>query len=145
MGGILTWLRRNRAKAVTIAVIVAVVAWFLWPEGPEAPPPPTTAPVVRGDIEQLIAAAGTLEAGNVVDVGAQVSGQLRKLHVRLGDLVSEGDTLAEIDDFIQGTRVTSAEANLEGQPDARPRGPQAPGAPDGGARPPPRWSMTGRW
>lgn len=112
LGGVSAWLRRNRAKAVTIAVIVAVVAWFLWPDGSE-PPPPATAPVVRGDIEQLIAAAGTLEAGNVVDVGAQVSGQLEKLHVRLGDLVSEGDPLAEIDDFIQGTRVTSAEANLE--------------------------------
>ena len=109
----MAWLRRNRAKVVTIALIVAVFAWFLWPEGSEAPPPPTTAPVVRGDIEQLIAVAGTLEAGNVVDVGAQVSGQLRKLHVRLGDLVSEGDTLAEIDDFIQRTRVTAAEANLE--------------------------------
>lgn len=113
LGGVLAWLRRNRAKAVTIAVIVAVVAWFLWPQGPEAPPAPATAAVVRGDIEQLIAAAGTLEAGNVVDVGAQVSGQLRKLHVRLGDLVSEGDTLAEIDDLIQRTRVTAAEANLE--------------------------------
>lgn len=112
-GGVSAWLQRGRAKVVTIAVIVAVVAWFLWPEGTEAPPAPTTAPVVRGDIEQLIAAAGTLEAGNVVDVGAQVSGQLEKLHVRLGDLVSEGDTLAEIDDFIQRTRVTSAEANLE--------------------------------
>lgn len=112
LGGVLAWLRRNRAKAVTIAVIVAVVAWFLWPEDSE-PPAPATAPVVRGDIEQLIAAAGTLEAGNVVDVGAQVSGQLERLHVRLGDLVSEGDTLAEIDDFIQRTRVTSAGANLE--------------------------------
>ena len=109
----MAWLRRNRAKAGTIAVIVAVVAWFLWPEGPEAPPVPTTALVVRGDIEQLVAAAGTLQAGNMVDVGAQVSGQLKKLHVRLGDLVSEGDTLADIDDFIQRTRVTSAEANLE--------------------------------
>lgn len=113
LGGISAWLRRNRAKAVTIAVVVGVVAWFLWPDGSEVLSPPTTAPVVRGDIEQLIAAVGTLQAGNVVDVGAQVSGQLKKLHVRLGDVVSEGDTLAEIDDFIQRTRVTSAEANLQ--------------------------------
>lgn len=111
--GISAWLRRNRAKAITLAVIVGVVAWFLWPEGAEPPPPPTTATVVRGDIEQLIAASGTLEAGSLVDVGAQVSGQLKKLHVRLGDVVSEGDALAEIDDFIARTRLTSAEANLE--------------------------------
>ena len=113
LGAIPAWLRRNRAKAATLAVIVAVVAWFLWPRGAEAPPPPTTAPVVRGDIEQVIAASGTLEAGNLVDVGAQVSGQLNRLHVGLGDVVAEGDALAEIDDFIQQTRVTSAEANLE--------------------------------
>lgn len=111
--GIPAWLRRNRAKAITLAVIGGVVAWFLWPEGAEPPPPPTTATVVRGDIEQLIAASGTLEAGSLVDVGAQVSGQLNKLHVRLGDVVSEGDALAEIDDFIARTRVTAAEANLE--------------------------------
>ena len=113
LGAIPAWLRRNRARAVTLAVIVAVVAWFLWPRGADAPPPPTTAPVVRGDIEQVIAASGTLEAGNLVDVGAQVSGQLNRLHVGLGDVVAEGDALAEIDDFIQQTRVTSAEANLE--------------------------------
>lgn len=112
-GGIPAWLRRNRAKAITLAVIVGVIAWFLWPEGAEPPPPPTTATVVRGDIGQLIAASGTLEAGSLVDVGAQVSGQLNKLHVSLGDVVSEGDALAEIDDFIARTRVTSAEANLE--------------------------------
>ena len=112
-GGIPAWLRRNRAKAITLAVIVVVVAWFLWPRGAETPPPPLTAPVVRGDIEQVIAAAGTLEAGSLVDVGAQVSGQLNKLHVRLGDVVSEGDLLAEIDDFIARTRVDSAQASLE--------------------------------
>ena len=112
-GGISAWLRRNRAKAITVAVIAAVTVWFLWPAGPESPPPPTTVEVARGDIEEVIAAAGTLEAGSVVDVGAQVSGQLTTLHVRLGEVVSEGDPLAEIDDFIQRTRVTSAEANLQ--------------------------------
>ena len=112
-GGIGAWLRRNRAKAVTLAVIVGGVAWFLWPEGAEPPEPPATAQVVRGDIEQLIAASGTLEAGSLVDVGAQVSGQLNKLHVSLGDVVAEGDALAEIDDFIARTRVTAAEASLE--------------------------------
>jgi len=112
-GAIPAWLRNNRGTAITLAAIAAVGAWFLWPQGEEPPHPPTTAPVVRGDIERLIAASGKLEAGSLVDVGAQVSGQLKKLHVRLGDLVSEGDLLAEIDDFIAQTRVTSAEANLE--------------------------------
>ena len=94
-------------------LVVIGVVWFLWPEGTKPPPPPMTAPVTRGDIEQVIAASGTLDAGNLVEVGAQVSGQLKKLHVKLGDVVSDGDLLAEIDDFIQQTRVDSAEAHLE--------------------------------
>ncbi len=110
---ILAWLQRNCAKAIALLVIVCVVAWFLWPEGAEPPSLPTTASATRGDIEQLIAASGTLEADNLVEVGAQVSGQLKKLHVKLGDVVSDGDLLAEIDDFIQQTRVDSAEAHQE--------------------------------
>ncbi|WP_446830970.1 efflux RND transporter periplasmic adaptor subunit [Candidatus Foliamicus sp.] len=112
-GSMVAWLRQNRAKAITLAVIALVVVWFLWPEGSEPPPTPTTATVERGDIEEVIAAAGTLAAGSEVDVGAQVSGQLQKLHVQLGDTVSEGGLLAEIDDLIQRTRADSVEANLE--------------------------------
>lgn len=69
--------------------------------------------VSRGDIESTVAASGGLEAASRVDVGAQVSGQLKALHVKLGDVVAEGDLLAEIDDFIQKTRVASAVANLK--------------------------------
>ncbi len=109
----MAWLRRNWGKTVIVGVLALLVAWFAWPEGEEPPPPPVIVPVTRGDIESSVAAAGTLEAGNSVDVGAQVSGQLKKLHVKLGDVVSEGDLLAEVDDFIQRTRVASSAANLE--------------------------------
>ena len=111
--GLVVSLRRNRAKAIALAAITVVIVWFLWPEDEKPPPPPLTAPVMRGDIEHVIAASGVLEASSLVDVGAQVSGQLRKLHVQLGDVISQGDLLAEIDDFIQQTRVSAARANLE--------------------------------
>ena len=96
-----------------LAVIALLAMWFLWPEDAEPPAPPLAAPVTRGDIDRTVAASATLEASNLVDVGAQVSGQLKKLHVQLGDIVSAGDFLAEIDDFIQRTRLDSAEASLE--------------------------------
>ena len=54
-----------------------------------------------------------MEPARLVEVGVRVSGQLNKLHVRLGDLVAEGDLLAEIDDGIQIARLGSAKANLE--------------------------------
>ena len=113
--GLLGWVRRNRGKTVISAVVIVLIAWFAWPQAEEPPPPPATVAVVRGDIESAVAASGTLEAGGSVDVGAQVSGQLNKLHVKLGDEVSEGDPLAEIDSFIPTQRVASQEANLEAQ------------------------------
>ena len=109
----LSWSARHWGKAAFLAVAVLAVAWFWWPEPDEPPPNPVTVAVARGDIESTVPASGVLEAGSRVDVGAQVSGQLHVLHVKLGDVVAEGDLLAEIDDFIQRTRVESARAFLD--------------------------------
>lgn len=112
-GGLAGWLVRNWGKSIVAAIVVLLVAWFVLPGEEEAPQPPSTVPVARGDIESTVAASGTLEAGSSVDIGARVTGQLNKLHVKLGDVVAEGDLLAEIDSFIQSQRVSSQEASLE--------------------------------
>ena len=108
-----SWIARHWGKVTVATVVVLAIAWLAWPEPPAPPPTPTTVAVTRGDIESTVAASGALEAASRVDVGAQVSGQLKALHVKLGDVVAEGDLLAEIDDFIQKTRVASAVANLQ--------------------------------
>lgn len=111
--GLLDFVRHNRRTTVLSFVAIVIIAWIVWPRAEEPPPRPATVTVVRGDIESTVAASGMLEAGGSVDVGAQVSGQLNKLHVKLGNVVSEGDLLAEIDSFIPSQRVASQEANLE--------------------------------
>jgi macrolide-specific efflux system membrane fusion protein len=72
-----------------------------------------TAGVTRMDIEESVLASGTLQALKTVDVGAQVSGQLKKLHVRLGDQVKKGELLAEIDPVLQQNALKDAEAAQE--------------------------------
>jgi membrane fusion protein, macrolide-specific efflux system len=72
-----------------------------------------TAGVTRMDIEESVLASGTLQALKTVDVGAQVSGQLKKLHVRLGDQVKKGELLAEIDPVLQHNALKDAEAAQE--------------------------------
>lgn len=64
-------------------------------------------------IENIIAASGTLEPKEYVEVGAQVSGQLKTLEVEVGDLVNRGDLLAEIDATVFETKVMGATASLE--------------------------------
>ncbi|HIJ85142.1 MAG TPA: efflux RND transporter periplasmic adaptor subunit [Magnetococcales bacterium] len=73
-----------------------------------------TAKVIRGDIEETTTALGMLQPLNYVDVGTQVSGQLRKIHVSLGSTVEEGDMLAEIDATLYAARVEAAQAQLRG-------------------------------
>ncbi|MBU2886307.1 efflux RND transporter periplasmic adaptor subunit [Gilvimarinus agarilyticus] len=69
--------------------------------------------VERGSIENVIAASGSLEPKDYVEVGAQVSGQLESLAVDVGDVVKRGQLLAEIDATVFETNVMSAEASLE--------------------------------
>ncbi|WP_188396031.1 efflux RND transporter periplasmic adaptor subunit [Oxalicibacterium flavum] len=71
--------------------------------------------IERGDIEDLVTATGTVQPLEYVDVGAQVSGQLKKLHVEIGSVVKEGDLLAEIDPTVLRATVDARRAGLRNQ------------------------------
>ncbi|GFE62775.1 macrolide transporter subunit MacA [Geobacter sp. AOG2] len=72
-----------------------------------------TASAARMDIEESVLASGILKAFKTVAVGAQVSGQLKTLHVALGDKVKKGQLLAEIDSVTQLNSLKDAEAQVE--------------------------------
>ncbi|MBD3771774.1 MAG: efflux RND transporter periplasmic adaptor subunit, partial [Rhodobacterales bacterium] len=72
-----------------------------------------TEKVTRGDIEVTISAAGKIAPKEEVAVGAQVSGQLEKLYVDVGDTVEAGDLLAQIDATIATTSVEGNRAQLK--------------------------------
>jgi macrolide-specific efflux system membrane fusion protein len=55
----------------------------------------------RGDIVESVTALGKLHPREDVDVGAQVSGQLKRITVHVGDKVEAGTLLAEIDPQLQ--------------------------------------------
>ncbi len=71
--------------------------------------------VTLEDIENFISATGKLEPKHYVEVGAQVSGQVKKLYVEEGATVKAGDLVAEIDATVFHTRVQNAAASLEGK------------------------------
>lgn len=67
----------------------------------------------RGAIEETVTAQGKLEPKEFVDVGAQISGQLLKLHKEIGDTVKKGELIAEIDPKIYTAQVAADEARLK--------------------------------
>lgn len=95
-----------------ILAIVAALLWFLWLEPQNRAPAYSSVRVERSNIEDSITALGTLEPLDYVDVGTQVSGQLKQLHVQLGDTVEQGQLLAEIDPTVYLARVEASTAQL---------------------------------
>ena len=65
-----------------------------------------------GDIEENVTAQGKLEPKEYTDIGAQVTGQLQKLFVEIGDVVKIGQQLAQIDPRIYAARVQADEARI---------------------------------
>ncbi|MGG4774228.1 efflux RND transporter periplasmic adaptor subunit [Paenalcaligenes sp. Me52] len=72
-----------------------------------------TEPVRRGSLELSVSALGTIQPHRYVDVGAQVSGQIKHIAVEVGDTVSKGDLLLEIDPTVQMATVNANRATLE--------------------------------
>ncbi|WP_347901156.1 efflux RND transporter periplasmic adaptor subunit [Pseudomonas purpurea] len=102
----------RRALLVTLCLIpvVALAAWQIIPPGRDKF---ATVLVSRGDIESSVTALGTLQPRRYVDVGAQASGQIHKIHVEAGDVVKEGQLLVEIDPSTQKAKLDAGRFSIE--------------------------------
>ncbi|MDC9588976.1 macrolide transporter subunit MacA [Xenorhabdus sp. XENO-10] len=101
-----------------LIAIISVLSYLFY-----SPRPVTyqTNAVIKRDLERSVLAIGKLDAVSKVDVGAQVSGQLKELYVKLGDKVTQGQLLALIDPQTAKNSVAeiqetakSLDANLRG-------------------------------
>lgn len=102
--------RRALLAALCLIPVVAITAWTFIPPGRDQF---ATVQVSRGDIESSVTALGTLQPRRYVDVGAQASGQIRKIHVEAGDTVKEGQLLVEIDPATQQAKLDASRFAIE--------------------------------
>ena len=107
------WWLRYRKRVLLGAVALLIGIGWLWPSLFPEPVEFMTVPVTRQDISETVLATGSLEGRKQVNVGAQVSGQLQQLKVKLGDSVSKGQLLAVIDPVIPQNDLRDAEAALD--------------------------------
>ena len=95
---------------LAVAALAAGMWWWLKPKNEINY---LTEPVVRTSIAQTVSATGEISAAQLVDVGAQASGQIKKLHVTLGQQVKKGDLIAEIDSTSQLNNLNTNKAKLD--------------------------------
>ena len=108
-------LKTRRNKVIALLVVASFVAggcyWYAAAQKPQSDSLRPIA-VTRGTIEEVVTAQGKLEAKQYVDVGTQVSGQVKKIHVDIGDAVTKGELLAEIDPRVYQAQVEANEARI---------------------------------
>ena len=110
----LTKTTRNKIIAGISVVGLTAGGWYWYTSAAQSSQGEVVQPITvrRGNLEEVVTSQGKLEAKQYVDVGTQVSGQLKAIHVDIGDTVTKGQLLAEIDPRVYQAQVEAGEAKL---------------------------------
>jgi macrolide-specific efflux system membrane fusion protein len=107
---------RGSSRLITLLLLLAAaggVYWWYMNENRTDPLADViTAKATKGDIEVAVLASGTLRPATMVAVGAQVSGRVTSLNVKLDQKVRRGDPIAQIDSHPQENALRTARASL---------------------------------
>ncbi|MBV8848907.1 MAG: efflux RND transporter periplasmic adaptor subunit [Methylobacteriaceae bacterium] len=99
--------RRRFSPWLLLILVLAVAGGVYWTRfrpapAPKGPPAPIAIPVTADtaqsqDVPIQLAAIGSIQAANTVVVRSRVDGELQKVAFQEGQMVKEGDLLAQID------------------------------------------------
>ncbi len=111
------WLNKTVRNKIIAGITVAGLSaggWYWYTSAAQSSQGEVVQPITvrRGNLEEVVTSQGKLEAKQYVDVGTQVSGQLKAIHVDIGDTVTKGQLLAEIDPRVYQAQVEAGEAKL---------------------------------
>lgn len=105
------WVRRG---VIVVALVALFGGYSLW-RAKTAPPPPAkyiTAVATVGDVIETVQSTGQVKPLTEVQIGAQVSGRVTKVHVDWNSSVKKGDLLAEIDPSLLDTQIEATRAQM---------------------------------
>ena len=105
---------KKTLKFIAFTLLIIIAIYFLYGKffKQEEAPKALTTRLEKGSIRGTVTAAGEVYARDLVDVGAQVSGQIKKLYVKVGDIVKKGDMIAQIDSVTQENEIAQQKAQL---------------------------------
>ncbi|RKF48274.1 efflux RND transporter periplasmic adaptor subunit [Paraburkholderia fungorum] len=105
-------ISRRHTRAGIVVILILLIALGVWAFFLRAVEHVDTISIGRGDIESSVTALGTLQPHSYVDIGAQASGEIRRIHVQPGDKVHKGQLLVEVDPSIQQAKVDVDQSTL---------------------------------
>jgi len=99
-----------------IGIVVAaglITGGYLYTQGIGARPAFRTAAVTRGPLTSAVSATGTLNAVITVQVGSQISGQIKELHADFNSVVKKDQLIARIDPESFEAKVNQSKAQVD--------------------------------
>jgi HlyD family secretion protein len=100
------WLLVFVAVAASVAVVVVLTAG-------EDEIPVQKGKVTKGELRQIVSASGNVNPAVKVEISANISAEITKLHVREGDPVNKGDVLVSLDAYRHKANNRQAQAGLQ--------------------------------
>jgi len=100
-------------RRILIFIVVILIGAALWWTLFRTRKIVQAVPIGRGDIELSVTALGVIQPRTYVDVGAQASGEIRRIAVEPGSVVQPGALLVEIDPAVQQAKVDADRAALD--------------------------------
>ena len=101
------------SSGVALAILTGGAALYGWWGGGNGAPAYRLAKIERGSIVSAVSATGTVNPVVAVQVGSQVSGQIKEIYVDFNSPVKKGQVIARIDPDTFALRVNQAMADLE--------------------------------
>jgi HlyD family secretion protein len=111
--GIIVSRNSKLLLGLLVLALIAGGGWWLSAARKDDAPRYRTAKVERGPIIATVSSTGTVNPVTSVQVGSQVSGQIKELFVDFNSPVKQGQLIARIDPETFQYRVRQAEADLE--------------------------------
>lgn len=113
MKNFMSFMSRKKRILIYVLLIVCggIAVWFYQNSGDNISY--ITEDVYRRDVQKVVNATGEVRAIDLVTIGAQVSGKIEHLHVKVGQEVKKGDLIAEIDSTTQQNEVDINKSRLD--------------------------------
>lgn len=109
----LNWMRKWQVWAAIAVAVIVLAAIVIWLVGRGAQPEYRTAKIERGTVTASVSASGTLNPVVSVQVGSQISGQIRDLYADFNSEVKQGQLIARIDPETFEYKVRQSQADVD--------------------------------
>lgn len=103
------WIKRRWLLSSILLLVIIIIAFSLRGGGTSL----ATVKVEKGSVVSEVSVTGTVEPAQSLDLGFVQGGRISKIYVNVGDKVSQGQLLANLDNSDLSAQLAEANANVD--------------------------------